>query len=140
MTQSSALVALIDQPVLVLSKAQPKREYLAAVALRDSSTSSALASIALSQDDPQRAGVVCRGDVSGLLFARFTYRTQRRAVESAHGIRGILRFGDRLAMLPEETDVALQSHAGMDEVVTIDSSLEIGQSCTITRALFADSR
>lgn len=72
----------------------------------------------------------------GYLFARFTYPTQHRAVESAHGIRGILRFGDRLAMLPEETIVALQSHTGMDEVVTIDSSLKIGQLVHITEGPF----
>ncbi len=63
----------------------------------------------------------------GYLFARFSYPTQHRAVESAHGIRAILRFGDHLATLPEDAIVALQSHAGMDEVVTVDSSLKIGQ-------------
>lgn len=63
----------------------------------------------------------------GYLFARFNYATQRRAVESSHGIRGIVRFGDRLATLPEDTVMALQSHAGIDEVVTIDASLKIGQ-------------
>ncbi len=72
----------------------------------------------------------------GYLFARFSYPTQRRAVESAHGIRGILRFGDRLAALPEDTIVALQSHAGMDEVVTVDSSLKIGQSVHIIAGPF----
>jgi transcriptional antiterminator RfaH len=72
----------------------------------------------------------------GYLFARFSYPTQRRAVESAHGIRAILRFGDRLATLPEETIVALQSQAGMAEVVTVDSSLKIGQPVYIIEGPF----
>jgi transcriptional antiterminator RfaH len=72
----------------------------------------------------------------GYLFARFSYSTQRRAVESVHGIRDILRFGDRLATLPDDTIVALQSHAGMDEIVTIDSSLKIGQPVHIIEGPF----
>jgi transcriptional antiterminator RfaH len=72
----------------------------------------------------------------GYLFARFSYPTERRAVESAHGIRGIVRFGDCIATLPEETIVALQSYAGMDEVVTVDSSLKIGQPVHIIEGPF----
>ena len=34
MTQSSALLALLDEPVWFCLKAQPKREHLAAIALR----------------------------------------------------------------------------------------------------------
>jgi len=72
----------------------------------------------------------------GYLFARFSYPTQRRAVESSHGIRGIVRFGDRLATLPEDTIMALQSHAGADEVITIDSSLKVGQPVHIIEGPF----
>jgi transcriptional antiterminator RfaH len=63
----------------------------------------------------------------GYLFAKFVYSTQHRAVESSHGVRGIVRFGERLATLPEDTVVALQSKAGPEEVVTVDSSPKIGQ-------------
>jgi len=63
----------------------------------------------------------------GYLFAKFVYSTQHRAVESSHGVRGILRLGQRLATLPEDTVIALQSKAGAEEVVTVDSSLKIGQ-------------
>jgi transcriptional antiterminator RfaH len=67
----------------------------------------------------------------GYLFAKFTYSTQHRAVESSHGIRGIVRFGDRLASLPENIVAALQSTVGAEEIVTLDSSLKIGQSVQI---------
>jgi transcriptional antiterminator RfaH len=72
----------------------------------------------------------------GYLFARFVYSAQHRAVESSHGIRGIVRFGDRLATLSEEIVVALQSRAGSDEIVTIDSSLKIGQPVHIIEGPF----
>jgi transcriptional antiterminator RfaH len=72
----------------------------------------------------------------GYLFARFVYSTQHRAVESSHGVRGIVRFGDRLATLPENAVVALQSQAGADEVVTVDSSLKIGQAVQMIEGPF----
>jgi transcriptional antiterminator RfaH len=67
----------------------------------------------------------------GYLFARFIYLTQHRAVESVHGVRGIVRFGDRLATLPEDTVAALQAKAGAEEIVTVDSSIKIGQPVQI---------
>src|SRR5262249_55356873 len=72
----------------------------------------------------------------GYLFAKFVYSTQHRAVEGSHGIRGIVRFGDRLATLSEEIVIALQSRAGAEEVVTIDSSLKIGQPVHIVEGPF----
>jgi transcriptional antiterminator RfaH len=136
-TESSSSLALVAHPVWFCLRAEPKREHLAATALR------------------RRFGIEClsprlrfrkltrRGPIwfveamfPGYLFAKFVYPTQRRAVESSHGIRGIVRFGDRLATLPEEIIVALQSRAGVDEVVTIDSSLKIGQPVQITEGPF----
>jgi transcriptional antiterminator RfaH len=72
----------------------------------------------------------------GYLFAKFVYSTQHRAVESSHGVRGILRFGERLATLPEDTVIALQSKAGAEEVVTVDSSLKIGQPVQLIEGPF----
>jgi transcriptional antiterminator RfaH len=67
----------------------------------------------------------------GYLFAKFVYSTQHRAVESSHGIRGIVHFGDRLATLPEDIVSGLRSRVGEEEVVTVDSSIKIGQSVQI---------
>jgi len=122
------LLALVENPLWFCLKAEPKREHLAATALR------------------RRFGIECssprlrfrkltqRGPVwfveamfPGYVFAKFVYSTQHRAVESSHGVRGILRFGERLATLPEDTVIALQSKAGAEEVVTVDCSLKIGQ-------------
>src|SRR5215475_7266354 len=136
-TESSALLALANDPVWFCMRAEPKREHLAATALR------------------RRFGIEClsprlrfrkltrRGPVwfveamfPGYLFAKFLYSTQHRAVESSHGIRGIVRFGDRLATLPEHTVMALQSKAGAEEVITVDSSPKIGEPVHIVEGPF----
>jgi transcriptional antiterminator RfaH len=72
----------------------------------------------------------------GYLFAKFVYSTQHRAVESSHGVRGIVRFGDRLATLPEDTMLALQSKAGAEEVATVDCSPKIGQPVQLIEGPF----
>src|SRR5437870_7854351 len=136
-TQSSALLALVDEPVWFCLKAQPKREHLAAIALR------------------RQFGIECfsprlrfrkmtnRGPVwfveamfPGYLFVKFVYSKQHRAVENSHGIQGIVRFGDRLATLPENIVVGLRSRVGAEEVVTIDSSIKIGEPVQITEGPF----
>jgi transcriptional antiterminator RfaH len=72
----------------------------------------------------------------GYLFAKFVYSTQHRAVESSHGIRGIVHFGDRLATLPENIVAALQSRVGEEEIVTLDCSVKVGQSVEIIEGPF----
>jgi transcriptional antiterminator RfaH len=67
----------------------------------------------------------------GYLFAKFIYSTQHRAVETSHGISGIVHFGDRLATLPENIVSALQSRVGEEEIVTLDCSIKVGQSVQI---------
>ena len=72
----------------------------------------------------------------GYLFAKFVYSTQHRAVESSQGVRGIVRFGDRLATLPETTIITFQSKAGAEGIVTVDSSPKIGQPVHIVDGPF----
>jgi len=70
----------------------------------------------------------------GYLFAKFVYSNQHR--EASHGIRGIVRFGDPLATLPENILAGLQSRVGAEEVVTIDSFIKIGQAVQIIEGPF----
>jgi transcriptional antiterminator RfaH len=127
-TKSSTVLAVGDDPAWFCLRAEPKREHLAATALR------------------RRFGIEClsprlrfrkltrRGPVwfveamfPGYVFAKFAYSGLHRAVESSHGVRGILRFGNRRATVPENTMMALQAKCGTEEIVTLDSSLKIGQ-------------
>jgi transcriptional antiterminator RfaH len=136
-TESSASLALLDNPVWFCLKAEPKREHLAATALRRRFEIECLSPRLRFRKLTQRGPVwFVEAMFPGYLFAKFVYSTQHRAVESSHGVRGIVRFGERLATLPEETVMALQSKAGAEEVVTIDSSLKIGQPVHIIEGPF----
>jgi transcriptional antiterminator RfaH len=136
-TESSASLALLDNPVWFCLKAEPKREHLAATALRRRFEIECLSPRLRFRKLTQRGPVwFVEAMFPGYLFAKFVYSTQHRAVESSHGVRGIVRFGERLATLAEETVMALQSKAGAEEVVTIDSSLKIGQPVNIIEGPF----
>ncbi len=137
MTESSAFLALVDDPVWFCMRAEPKREHLAATALRRRFGIECLSPRLRFRKLTQRGPVwFVEAMFPGYLFAKFVYSTQHRAVESSHGIRGIVRFGDRLASLPEHTVMAIQSKAGAEEVVTVDSSVKVGQPVHIVDGPF----
>src|SRR5438477_8446283 len=136
-TQSPPLLALLDEPFWFCLKAQPKREHLAATALRRQFHIECLSPRLRFRKLTQRGPVwFVEAMFPGYLFAKFVYSTQHRAVESSHGVRGILRFGERLATLPEDIVIALQSKAGAEEVVTVDSSPKIGQPVRLIEGPF----
>ena len=131
------MLALSNDPVWFCLRTEPKREHLAATALRRRFGIECLSPRLRFRRLTQRGPVwFVEAMFPGYLFARFVYSTQHRAVESSHGVRGILRFGQRLATLPENTIIALQSKAGAEEVVTIDSSPKIGQPVHIVEGPF----
>ena len=136
-TQSSAVLALLDEPFWFCLKAQPKREHLAATALRRQFGVECFSPRLRFRKMTQRGPVwFVEAMFPGYLFAKFVYSKQHRAVESSHGIRGIVHFGDRLATLPENIVVGLQSRVGTEEIVTVDSSLKVGQPVQITEGPF----
>jgi transcriptional antiterminator RfaH len=137
MTQSSALLALVSEPVWFCLKTQPKREHLAATGLRRHFGVECFSPRLRFRKMTQRGPVwFVEAMFPGYLFAKFVYSTQHRAVESSHGIRGIVHFGDRLATLPENVVAALQSRVGAEEIATLDCSLKVGQSVEIIEGPF----
>jgi transcriptional antiterminator RfaH len=137
MTESSASLALVDNPVWFCLRAEPKREHLAATGLRRRFAIECLSPRLRFRKLTQRGPIwFVEAMFPGYLFAKFVYSTQHRAVESSHGVRGILRFGERLATLPEDTVIALQSKTGAEEVVTVDSSPKIGQPVQLVEGPF----
>jgi len=136
-TQSSAVLALQNEPLWFCLKAQPKREHLAATALRRQFQIECFSPRLRFRKMTQRGPIwFVEAMFPGYLFAKFVYSEQHRAVESSQGVRGIVRFGDRLATLPEAMIVALQSKVGAEEVVTVDCSLKIGQPVQIIEGPF----
>src|SRR4029077_5988294 len=136
-TQSSASLALVSEPVWFCLKTQPKREHLAATALRRQFGVECCSPRLRFRRMTQRGPVwFVEAMFPGYLFAKFVYLTQHRAVETSHGISGIVHFGDRLANLPENIVAALQSKVGAEEIVTLDCSLKVGQSVQIIAGPF----
>ncbi len=136
-TQSSALLAQVPEPVWFCLKTQPKREHLAATALRRQFGIECFSPRLRFRKMTQRGPVwFVEAMFPGYLFAKFTYSTQHRAVESSHGVSGIVHFGDRLATLPENIVTALQSRVGAEEIVTVDYSLKVGQSVQVIEGPF----
>jgi len=136
-TQSSASLALVSEPVWFCLKTQPKREHLAATALRRQFGVECFSPRLRFRRMTQRGPVwFVEAMFPGYLFAKFVYSTQHRAVETSHGISGIVHFGDRLATLPENIVAALQSRVGAEEIVTLDCSLKVGQSVQIIAGPF----
>jgi transcriptional antiterminator RfaH len=136
-TQSSALLALVAEPVWFCLKTQPKREHLAATALRRQFGIECFSPRLRFRRMTQRGPVwFIEAMFPGYLFAKFVYTTQHRAVENSHGVRGIVHFGDRLAILPENIVAALQSRVGAEEIITLDCSIKVGQSVQIIEGPF----
>jgi transcriptional antiterminator RfaH len=136
-TQSSASLALVPDPVWFCLKTQPKREHLAATALRRQFGVECFSPRLRFRRMTQRGPVwFVEAMFPGYLFAKFVYSEQHRAVEGSHGIRGIVHFGVHLAMLPENIVSGLRSRVGEEEVVTVDSSLKVGQSVEIVEGPF----
>jgi len=67
----------------------------------------------------------------GYFFAQFDYVTERRRVEHAPGVRGLLQFGDRLATIDSATIDALRQRMEAEELVTLDPEIKVGQEVQI---------
>jgi transcriptional antiterminator RfaH len=127
-TQSAAALALLEDPVWFCLRAEPKREHLAGMALRRQFGIDCLSPRLRFRRLTRRGPIwFVEAMFPGYVFAKFAYTSLYRAVQSSHGVRGILRFGEGLATVPENTMMALQARGGAEEIVTIDSSLKIGQ-------------
>jgi len=128
---------MVAEPVWFCLKTQPKREHLAATALRRQFGIECFSPRLRFRKMTQRGPVwFVEAMFPGYLFAKFIYSTEHRAVESSHGIRGIVHFGNGLATLPENVVTALQSRVGAEETVTLDYSIKVGQSVEIVDGAF----
>jgi transcriptional antiterminator RfaH len=136
-TQSSTSLALVDEPLWFCLKTQPKREHLAAITLRRQFGMECLSPRLRFRKMTRRGAVwFVEAMFPSYLFAKFIYPKQHRAVESSHGVSGIVHFGDHLATLSEDIVGGLQARVGAEEIVTVDSSIEVGQLVEITDGPF----
>src|SRR5262249_12730727 len=131
-TQSSASLALVSEPVWFCLKTQPKREHLAATALKRQFGVECFSPRLRFRRMTQRGPIwFVEAMFPGYLFAKFVYATLHRSVENSQVIRANVHFGDRPATLPEHIVASLQSKVGAEEIVTLDCSIKVSQSVQI---------
>jgi len=137
MTRSITEVAELDSPLWFCLRAQPKREHLAATALRRQLSVTCWAPRLRFRKSTRRGPVwFVEAMFPGYLFSEFVYAAQHRAVEHAAGISGIVHFGDRLAVIEPEAIEALRQTAGAEEIVTVDPQIEVGHAVRIATGPF----
>ncbi len=137
MTLSSAQLGKEEKALWFCLKAQPKHEHLAAAGLRTVLGVEAF-SPRLRFRKPTKRGAVWFVEAlfPGYLFACFNYRDLHRQVQFSPGISSIVHFGDRVAVLNEDTVAALRKLGGDDEVIIFDPQLHVGDTVQIVEGAF----
>jgi transcriptional antiterminator RfaH len=85
-----------------------------------------------------RRGIVwvTEGMFPGYLFAHFGLAEMHRQVRYAHGVIGIVRFGDRYATIEDGALAPLRDHTGFAEVIELNYELAQGDRVEITEGAF----
>lgn len=118
-------------------RSQPKREHLAATALRKQHEIECFAPRLRARKLTRRGPVwFVEAMFPCYLFAKFDHALQRRMVEHAPGISGLVRFGDRLATIDPSTIEMLRNRVEADDVVTVDPELQVGHEVQISQGPF----
>lgn len=132
MLRSRTELGTLDMPLWFCVRSQPKHEHLAAIALRKQ-MEAPCCSPRIRYRKMTRRGAVwfVEAMFPGYLFSEFVFSTQRRQVESLPGIQGIVQFGEFIATVDPEVITKLQQQGGVEETVTIDPEIKVGQAVRI---------
>jgi transcriptional antiterminator RfaH len=118
-------------------RAQPKREHIAAVCLRQNSEVEVFSPRLRFRKKTSRGPVwFVESMFPGYLFARFDYLTFHRRVRQAPGVIGFVQFGDRLGLMLDDLIGEVKARVGKNELLVINQELEPGQNVQITRGPF----
>ena len=70
------------------------------------------------------------------LFARFDLATSVRRVCHARGVRGVVHFGDRWPLVPDDVIAELRATVGADQVHVVPEEFEPGEPVQIAGGAF----
>jgi transcriptional antiterminator RfaH len=73
----------------------------------------------------------------GYLFARFALAEAHSAVRYAHGVSGLVRFGDRYPTVEDEIVIYLQEHTGATEIKEVAYAISPGDQVKVAEGAFA---
>lgn len=130
----SAGLESADEEVWFCLRSHPKREHLAATTLREQHSIRCFAPRLRARKLTRRGPVwFVEAMFPSYLFAQFNYVSQRRIVEHAVGVSGMVRFGDRPATISASVIEALRARVQEEDLVTIDPDIEVGQEVLISQ-------
>ncbi len=72
----------------------------------------------------------------GYLFARFRFDIEHRIVRFAHGVRGLVHFGQKCPPVPDGLIASLRSGVGDEPVKELSTPLAKGMAVTIVEGSF----
>ena len=126
------------EPAWYCLRSQPKHEHIAAAHLRMLKEVTVFCPrIRFKRATRQGLAWVTEAMFPGYLFARFELGEMHRQVGYAHGVNGIVRFGDRYPTIDEGSLAQLWDHAGGTEVKELDYGLSQGDGVKIAEGAFA---
>jgi transcriptional antiterminator RfaH len=130
-----AELAEAARPFWFCLKAAPKREHLAATALRRELQVPVVAPRIRFRKLTTRGPVwFVEAMFPGYLFAEFIYAELYRRVVHTHGVTGLVHFGDHVPTIEATTLDSLRTAS--DEVITFDRPLEVGETVKIAEGPF----
>ena len=119
-------------------RAQPKREHIAAVHLRQQAGVEVFAP-RLRFQRPRLGGKAWRTEAlfPGYLFARFVLAGRWREIQYAHAVRGIVCFGEKHPVVPAAMIERLRASMGADELTVSEPAMEAGEEVIVIGGAFA---
>lgn len=122
-------IADFESPQWYCARTQPRLEHVAAGHLRRLGGDVEVFCPRIRLQRCQRSGAapfVTEALFPGYLFARFSFAQHHRDVRYAHGIRGIVQFGDRYPAVPDGWVAELQQEFGDAPVTELATPLAVG--------------
>ncbi|OYV05648.1 MAG: transcriptional activator RfaH [Verrucomicrobiales bacterium VVV1] len=127
-------------------KAQTKREHIAAGHLRE------LEGVEVFCPRLRYRKATRRGKIwwvepmfPGYLMAKFDLQTQERAIMFCQGVRGLVRFGDKIPPVPDDfvtmlRDEILQREKAEGDVLTLNTVIDVGEEVEVAVGPFQGMR
>ena len=116
---------------------QPKHEHIAAAHLRKlEGVEVYCPRIRFKRVTRQGPAWVTEAMFPTYIFSRFEFETMNRLVSYSQGVRNILRFGQRYAVIENDVIKNLQQHTDSAEVVVADYRLVPGDGVRIVQGIF----
>ncbi len=137
MTLTFAELNRIPEPRWFCLKTNPKHEHLAAMALRQILQVSCFAP-RIRFRKATRRGLVWFVEplFPGYLFAHFPYLDLHRQVEHSPRVTGIVRFGERVAVIGEAMLDQLRDTIGTEETIVFNPEVKTGEQIKIAEGAF----